>query len=366
VGRLGRGGAELQLMRLSEEMARRGHHVELLTYDGASPFDEALRAASVSVRTASASGRTQKVRATAAWFAEFRPNVVHAVMKRASSLALLARLPRSHPAIIATDMSTATYGRRSPILWGSLVLFGLADRVVTQTELNRANLERLAPWLRGKTEVVRNGLDVDRFVPASPPREDSEEFRFCVVATVSAVKNPERVVRAVAELRRRGARGFQVDWYGRLSTGEPTDAAALHPAVRLARELAVDDAMCFHGDTDHIEASYQRADALLHASLQEGFPNAVAEGMACGLPVIVSRVSDLPLVVEMAQNGFVFDERDVASIADAMARMLATPPAERRAMGQRSREIALAWFALDRFASDFENLYRRIARVPSR
>jgi glycosyltransferase involved in cell wall biosynthesis len=85
-------------------------------------------------------------------------------------------------------------------------------------------------------------------------------------------------------------------------------------------------------------------------------------GMACGLPIVVSRVSDLPLVVQEARNGFVFDERVVGAIADAMERMMATPESERRAMGTRSRTLAVAWFGLERFIDDFEHLYHRICR----
>ena len=361
VGRLGRGGAELQLMTLAQAMAQAGHRIELLSYDGPSPLDADLRRSGVVVRASTAVRRAGKVAATRAWFKDFEPDVVHAVMKRASTLAVLARLPRRRPRIIATDMSTATYGRHKPILWASLAAFHLADRVVTQTETNRSNLEQLAPWLRGKTYVVRNGLDVERFTPPAPAEHAARDvFRFCVVGTVYPVKNPDRVVRAVAELVRRGRSGIRVDWYGRFARPHADGAAGRHSALDLVEELGVGRVVRFHGDTAAIEDAYRSADALLHASVQEGFPNVVAEGMACGLPLLVSRVSDLPLVVGTARNGYVFDELDVGAIADAMERMVDTPAEERRAMGQRSRELAVLWFGLDRFADEFETLYRRL------
>ncbi len=361
VGRLGRGGAELQLMILARAMAQLGHRIEVLSYDGPSPFDDDLRRSGVAVRTSAAAGRAGKVAATRSWFEALEPDIVHGVMKRASTLAVLARLPRRRPRIVATDMSTATYGRHKPILWASLAAFHLADRIVTQTETNRRNLERLAPWLRGKTVVIRNGLDVQRFTPPAPVvHADCDVFRFCVAGTVYAVKNPDRVVRAVAELVRRGRSGISVDWYGRLARPYADVTAARHATLDLVDQLGVGNVITFHGDTAAIDDAYRSADALLHASVQEGFPNVVAEGMACGLPIVVSRVSDLPLVVRTANNGYVFDELDVGSIADAMERMADTPPEERRAMGQRSRELAVRWFGLDRFANEFAALYRRL------
>lgn len=359
IGGLGRGGAELQLIQLAATMVGRDHEVEVLAYDGASPVDDVARQRGVTVRTPGAVGRFAKMVTTRRWYEAFRPDVVHGVMKRASTLALLARLPRRLPPVIATDMSTATYGQRTPVLWASLLAFALADRVVTQTGLNRSNLERLAPWLRGRTEVVRNGLDVSRFQPLEAKvARNGGVFTFCVVGTVYAVKNPERVVRAVAELLRRGRTGFRVLWFGR------TPAAANgrgQSAADLAKVLGVSDVITFEGETATVECVYQRADALLHASIQEGFPNAVAEGMACGLPIVVSNVSDLPEVVRTARNGFVFDPLDVGAMATAMEQMLETDQHELDAMGMRSRALAVEWFALERFADDFEALYRGLS-----
>lgn len=358
VGRLELGGAELQMMRLCAALARRGHTVEVMTYAGASPLDEALRSDDVVVRNATGGSRWSKLRTVRAWLRAFDPDVVHGVMKRASSVAVLARWPRGRPAVVATDMSTATYGRRKPVFWMAVLVFRWADRVVTQSELNRRNLVRWAPWLAAKTRVVRNGLDLARFGPAdAAPVVAGRRFRFCVVGTVYGLKNPDGVVRAVAALRARGRDDVEVDWYGRSDAERGFGGSAVHPAVDLARALGVADVVRFHPAVADIERVYRGADALLHASIQEGFPNAVAEAMASGLPIVVSDVSDLPQVVSEARNGFVFEAADDASMSDAIVRMVDTSPEERLAMGRRSRDLAERWFALERFVDEFEALF---------
>lgn len=367
VGGLGRGGAELQLLRLASGMVARGHDVHVVAYNGPAALDEAFRAAGVTVVAERRATRGGKVGAVRAWLRSTRPDVVHAVMKRASSVTVMARWPRRAPPVIASDMSTATYRSRAPVLLGSLVAFAWADRVVTQTDLNRASLERLAPWLRGKTVVVRNGLDTERFAPARrPPPEPGDPFVFCVVGTVYAVKNPLRVIEAAAELRRRGEERFRVDWFGRLGLGTGAAATDGERARAYARERGVAEHVVFHGDTPDIERAYRGADALLHASIQEGFPNAVAEGMACGLPIAVSRVSDLPQIVAEARNGFVFDETDPTAIADAMAQLMHTAAEERAGMGARSRELAVRWFRFERFLDDAEALYGALLTTSGR
>jgi len=359
VGGLGRGGAELQLLRLAAGLIDRGHLVHVLAYDGTSVLDDQFRDAGVELVAERADTRAAKVNAVRRWQRSTGVSVVHAIMKRASTAAVLARWPRRRPAVVASDYSSATYSARGPVLWGSLAAFALADRVVTETELNRASLERLAPWLRGKTLVVRNGLDLEAFRPARRPEpRPDDRFVFCAVGTLSRVKNPVRVVEAAAELRGRGHDAFRIDWYGR---DAPVARDDLGTAARArAAELGLQRHVVFHGDTPEIAVAYRRSDALLHASLQEGFPNAVAEGLASGLPVVVSRVSDLPLVVAEARNGYVFDETDPAAIADAMERLMGRPAEERRAMGTRSRELAERWFTMQRFIDAFEQLYRSL------
>lgn len=360
IGGLGQGGAERQLAQLALGLRARGHDVEVVAYAATGAAEEALRGQGVTVRALAAKAKPAKLLAVRRWAREFRPEILHGSMKRASSLAVLANLPWHRFRVVGTDMSTASYGRHKPELWVALALFALTDAVVTQTEMNRRNLARLAPWLARRIRVVRNGVDTRRFQPAETPSKTGL-FRFVCVGTVYRVKNPVRVVEAVGRLRQRGHRDFCLEWYGRLGmdrNGVPS--AEYAQAMERARELGLQEQVRFLGPRSDIEQVLPSADALVHASLQEGIPNAVVEGMACGLPLVVSRVSDLPLIVETARNGFVCDETQPESIANAMEAMLRLAPAERYAMRERSRDLAVRWFGMERFISDFEALYRAL------
>lgn len=360
IGALGTGGSERQLTELAAGMVARGHRVQILSYDGPGPLDAAAEGRGVAVRRLSGGSRLAKVGAARRWIREFRPAILHGFMKRASSLAVLANLPRRECRVVASDFSTASYSRSQPALWLSLGLFSLADTVATQTEMNRKSLGLLAPWLRRKVVVIRNGVDTGRF-PAVRERQARREFRFVCVASVYRVKNPVRVVESVRMLRARGLCEFTVDWYGRKGrAGDEQPTAHYLEAARLQVAYGLEDVITFHGETARVEDAYASADAILHPSLQEGFPNAVIEAMASGLPVVVSNVSDLPLIVETARNGFVCDPHDPAAIAGAMRSMMELDPETRDAMGIRSRELAVRWFGRDRFLDEYEQLYRSL------
>ncbi len=366
ISALGRGGAERQLLQLAAGLHTRGCDVEVWCYGGHSELDDELRALGIVVRNGEADSQRAKIRRLRQWMREFKPDVMHGFMKRASSIAVLARGLARRPVVIGSDLSTATYGRRDFTLWSSLALFAAAQCVCTQTELNRRSLRHLAPWLRGKNKirVIRNGLDLSRFEPADQPPM-APPLRFAAVGSVYAIKNPIRLVQAMAVLRQQGRTDLRLDWYGRLGLkgdAHPSDDYQRCRALIDAHQLA--ECVQFHGETGDVAAALRRSHVLIHPSIQEGFPNAVVEGMACALPVVVSRVSDLPLVVETARNGYVFDETSVESIAAAMAAMRDTAAEERQAMGRRSRSLAKSWFGLDRFVKEYHELYAELASGP--
>ncbi len=360
IGALNPGGAERQLVELAARIAGRGHEVEVACYDGDGAFDRLLERSGVVQRRAVVPGKLAKIAFVKRWMGSFRADVVHAFMKRASSLAVLANLPSRRCRTVVCDYSTASYARHKPVLWASLVLFGLADRVVTETEMNRRHLAALAPWLRGRLVVVRNGVDLDRFRPK--PVGGPQPFRFLCVGSVFRVKNPVGVVEAVQRLRQRTSVPFRLDWVGRFGRGHEI-SEAYREASELVRRYDLGGIISFGGETSAVEDAYASADALVHASSQEGMPNAVVEAMACGLPLIVSRVSDLPLLVERAENGFVCELDDPGSLTEAMARMLAATTSERAAMAEGSRRLAEEWFSRDRFVLSYESLYGKLVEA---
>ena len=358
IGALGTGGSERQLSELAVGMAGLGHDVQVACYDGAGGFDAFVEEGGAKVLRMTGGSKLDKIRAIRRWIGTYTPDILHGFMKRASSLAVLANLPSRRCKVVASDYSTASYARHRWDLWASLALWLLADRVATQTEMNRRSLCLLAPWLRRKIVIVRNGVDMTRFLP--PERGvDRRTFRFLVVGTVYRVKNPIRLIEAAKILRDEGPRPFEVRWVGPTSrAGEETEE--YRTAMALVERHGLADVVSFTGPAARVEEEYRRADCLIHVSLQEGMPNAVVEGMASGLPVVVSRTSDLPLLVSEAQNGFICDGYRPRAIALAMRRIMGLGKEERLSMGERSRKLALDWFSKRRFLDEYEKMYLQL------
>jgi glycosyltransferase involved in cell wall biosynthesis len=75
-------------------------------------------------------------------------------------------------------------------------------------------------------------------------------------------------------------------------------------------------------------------------SLYEGCSNVIAEAMACGLPILASRIAANDWLVEEGVNGFLFDPRSPQEMADTIKRYFALSHEQKMQMGQASRRRA--------------------------
>ena len=108
------------------------------------------------------------------------------------------------------------------------------------------------------------------------------------------------------------------------------------------------------------------SDVLVAASVtaksgdQEGIPNAVKEGMALGLPVVSTRHSGIPELVDDGSNGLLVPERDADALAAAFRTLLANPGLW-ATMGHSAREKVEREYDIEKLNDRLEQHYARIA-----
>jgi glycosyltransferase involved in cell wall biosynthesis len=148
-------------------------------------------------------------------------------------------------------------------------------------------------------------------------------------------KHPDDVVRAAAELTRRGAE------FTLLMVGDGEMRVELE---RLARDLGLENVV-FAGfiNQRRLPTIYGISDVFVLPSESEPWGLIVNEVMCAGLPVVVAHgVGCVEDLVVHGENGFLFEVGDVAGLAAALQPLLSSPELRRR-MGQRSREIVARW-----------------------
>jgi glycosyltransferase involved in cell wall biosynthesis len=124
-------------------------------------------------------------------------------------------------------------------------------------------------------------------------------------------------------------------------------------------------------DRRSVAAAFAAADIVVVPSVVDragnvdGLPNVLLEAMAAGRAVIASRVAGIPDVVTDGVDGILVEEKDVAGLAAAVAR-LAGDPALRRRLGDSARAMVTGRLSWDRAARTFEESYAAAAALDAR
>lgn len=126
-----------------------------------------------------------------------------------------------------------------------------------------------------------------------------------------------------------------------------------------SKELSIDDHVLFLGQRSDVIAILKASDIGIICSHEEGFSNAVLEGMAAGLPMIVTDVGGNPEAVVDSESGMVVPPKDPASLARAI-RCLAKDPDLRRRLGHAAQQRVANHFTLDRCVANYDALYRTL------
>jgi glycosyltransferase involved in cell wall biosynthesis len=234
----------------------------------------------------------------------------------------------------------------------SAVLYRWADRLarpLTTTTICLSEREREAGIAAGTcdartTVVIRNGIDV-RGRPLARP--ETEPARIVSVGRLQAPKDPLTLVRALAELE---GRAFRASFIG--------DGPERREVESEIARLGLSDAVELAGRRPDVPEILAASQVFVLASRSEGFPMAVLEAMAAGLPVVASRVGGLDELVDPGETGLLVRPGDPAELARAIARLLDEPGLRAR-MGAAGRARVERHFDLDAALRAHLDLYRR-------
>ncbi|MGD1252730.1 glycosyltransferase family 4 protein [Mycobacterium seoulense] len=175
--------------------------------------------------------------------------------------------------------------------------------------------------LTARCRFIENPIQDDFFRIQRAP----EAGRTLFVGTLVPRKGVHHLVRAIGEVVNDRVR--DEPWQSHLQfriAGPVTDPGSELEVRRAIAECGLQGRVRLLGPISHEELldEYARAQVLLMGSREETTPQAVAQAMACGLPVIASRVGGIPDMVEDGRTALLFPYGDVAACAEHIRRML--------------------------------------------
>jgi glycosyltransferase involved in cell wall biosynthesis len=233
---------------------------------------------------------------------------------------------------------------------------------------NQRLLHRLAPELSlARLPLIPCGLTADwllpppRFPTPLPPRAQGMPHHLLAVAQLRPYKALDVLLEAVAILL---YRGFDL----RLSIiGDGTAAADLRSR---AESLGLDPPLLrWLGarSSTEVRAALEESDILVaparreRSGKQDGVPLILAEAMARGVPVIATRLSGIPELVQHRRNGWLVPPEDPGALALAIAALLDAPLLRRR-LARAGRATVVLARRLDQSAACLAECFRRAGR----
>jgi glycosyltransferase involved in cell wall biosynthesis len=274
---------------------------------------------------------------------------------------------------VSTMVEPETWGRTALHRWVNLQMQvwsqRLFDAVVVGSPVMAAAQRRMgvSPW---KLHIISHGVSIQRFQPAPVPGARRE---------LAALPPDAKVCLYVGHLIPRKGVSTLLDAWPAVAEKHPDSWLVLvgsvhRPTISSEQERqeieTYQSALFKHLQSlprvlhipqqPDIQRWYQMADVFVFPSTQEGFPNALLEAMATGLPCLTRRFMGFP-------EGQMGEKQGVIQVVDdppaawsrAISELLTNAP-QRYKMGAEAREIIMRDHALDKTLDAYASLYQRL------
>jgi GalNAc-alpha-(1->4)-GalNAc-alpha-(1->3)-diNAcBac-PP-undecaprenol alpha-1,4-N-acetyl-D-galactosaminyltransferase len=275
------------------------------------------------------------------------PDVVISFIDRTNILTLLAARGLNRPVIVAerSDPSQKYIGW----LWGLLrrVVYRQASAVIVQTESARSFFP---DGLQQRIRLIPNPLDLPSPDLLAQKLQRIDDSKVIIgLGRLSKEKGFDILIRAFAKITADFPEYTLVIW------GEGDERQALE---RLIDELSLKEQVSLPGLTQAPSEKLFEASLFVLSSRYEGFPNALCEAQACGLPVVSFNCRSGPAdLIRDGIDGVLVPPGDLDGLARAIGALMGDPD-RRQALARRAGE-RLDRLATDRVAAEWERLFRR-------
>jgi glycosyltransferase involved in cell wall biosynthesis len=334
---------------MAEHLARRGHEVHVIT-----SYDEGLPKESCEKGFYIHRIRLAKIRIFGVLV--FWRAIIETIRKIDPDLVHAQSLSSGIPALISKKLLKipyAVWGQGSDVYhpdWfiqlASKMIVKNADSAIALTE----DMKRVMQDLYDRNiAVVPNGFNIEDY-PDEPSFEDRATHGkgILFVGRLKPVKGVQYLITSMKKVHEEmpDARLFLV------GDGEERERLAA-----LSTQLGLEKYVQFTGIVPHekVKIFMQQADVFVLPSLSEGFPNVILEAMACGLPIIASRVGGIPDILTNDTNGYLVEVKDTNDLANKIL-LLLSDGVLRKKISDNNRQLVKK-YSWENVISELEKIY---------
>jgi glycosyltransferase involved in cell wall biosynthesis len=363
-------GAALQAISLARKLRERGLDISFLTINhNGLPGEETLDGFKV-FRLHEGEGNHGEFtlwRNMWKFFKKYRPSYdiihSHGANYRNSIIGPLSRLLKIKSIVKISLANDDLYGLgsgRSGLLHKYFI--SMVDRYISiSTNITR---EMLGLSLsESKIRQIPNGVDVDRFYPAS--RDEKRNLRKEFGLPLDGL-----MLLYIGVIDERKNVRWLIDMWNKFHNEYPGFLVVVGPVSRedsdkrLYNSLKeyqkrINKKLFFFEHTDQIEAFYSMADIFILPSINEGMPNVVLEAMASGLPCLVSRVSGAEDFLDN-KNGFIFNVHKPETFLNGLK--VLQDDSARAETGKIARSTVVESHSIEKISDQYAALYEELMK----
>lgn len=355
IGQLSQGGAERQLYELVRRLdPRRFQCCVYALSERVTPYGDMIRAAGAELRVLKHKGHFDMARLVklAHLLRKDRVDILHSFLFLGNGYAWPAKLLAGTPHLVTSARNCKEVGLLRG--WINRLAFQTSDAIICNGEAVQSFILRHYGAPMGRTAVIYNGLDLDRFAPftrggkVAGQRQDGR-----LVITVGRLvpqKDLDLFLEAARLVANRKA-GIRFLIVG--------DGPCREPLERYASRIGLDGKVSFLGERADVPQLLQAADVFWLTSAWEGLPNVLLEAMACGKPIVTRDVGACREAVGHGVNGYLVPTRDSERFAEHTLALLANP-ARASEMGEAARKMVEKRFSVGGMVLATEELYSSV------
>jgi glycosyltransferase involved in cell wall biosynthesis len=352
---MGAGGAERVAATLCNNWSDNGHSVYLMpTFSGGgSSFYEIKKSIDFNflfdlnpLAGKSLLNYFKRLAAIKRELKKFEPDIIISFLPNVNILTILATFPSNVPIIISERRDP--FSQPMSIFWEITcrLIYRFSNAVVVQTEVVSKSIHKLYPSLK-KVACIPNPLPSDLLL-LKPNRKIAPRKVLLSLGRLSPEKQVDHIIRCFSKIAFESSE-WDLHVYG--------DGPLRHDLELLTASLNLNDRILFKGRSNDPWGVMSQADAFVMTSRFEGFPNALLESMAMGLPCISYDCPSGPRDISRhGVDALLVPPQDEGQLLHQMSRLL-NDEKLRQDLGQRASASVIERYKPEVILRQWDNLF---------
>ncbi|MGB8216467.1 MAG: glycosyltransferase family 4 protein [Candidatus Methanoperedens sp.] len=231
-----------------------------------------------------------------------------------------------------------------------------ANKIIAVSKELKEDIKKQFNVPEDKVVFIPNGIDVDKFRPGFEVSELRKKYGLqnekiiLTIGVMTGQKGHDLLIRSMPELLK-GDRNLKLILVG--------FGPKMNDLENMARKLNVLENIVFTGKVpyDKLPLYYNLADVFVFPTMRvEAGPLVIPESMACGKPVIASRIGGIPTVIENYVDGILIEPGNLKELKKKIIEILGDEKLS-RTLGENARKKIVEQYSVDRMVENTIKVY---------